>query len=78
MKIGITTNFDRRLSELKCSTPFEFDVMELYNVEGIAVRDIEKVLHELSESANLQGFNGATEWFKYDGDIVETGRLIMG
>lgn len=77
MKIGITTNFDRRLSELKCSTPFEFDVMELYSVEGVAVRDIEKVLHELSESANLQGFNGATEWFKYDGDIVETARLIM-
>lgn len=78
MKIGITTNFDRRLSELKCNTPFEFDVMELYSVEGIAVRDIEKVLHRLSDSANLKGFNGATEWFKYDGDIVETSRFIMG
>ncbi|CAL9959509.1 endonuclease [Vibrio phage K165] len=77
MKIGITGNIKRRLTELKVSTPFKFHLLELFDVKGVEARSIEKSLHDISVSASLSGFGGATEWFYYDANVVSiaTGML---
>lgn len=70
IKVGITNNMNRRLVELKRHTPFSFDLILLHGEKvGRNAREIEKVIHERFESANLSGFNGATEWLKWNPEI---------
>lgn len=71
MKIGITNDPDTRLNELKWYTPFEFNNIELMKSNGKNVQVIEKGLHTIYESAQMKGFNGATEWFKWDSSVVD-------
>jgi Zn finger protein HypA/HybF involved in hydrogenase expression len=77
IKVGITNNYNRRVSELKCSTPFNFEMLDLYSVEGSVARIFEKSLHSMLNSANLKGFNGATEWFLHNGDFIDGVRLML-
>lgn len=70
MKIGITNNLDVRLSELKWYTPFEFNVIETMKSTAESVQVIEKGLHSIYVPAGMRGFNGATEWFKWDSSVI--------
>lgn len=72
MKIGITNSPVKRFAALRKSTPFNFDVLEvLESVDGSFVMEIERKAHSISESMNYKGFDGATEWFKHDGSVIE-------
>ena len=77
IKIGITGCFERRLVELKCRTPFEFNVIELFDIEGHIARTVEKALHDVSCNAGLRGFDGATEWFIYSHETISLARCIF-
>ena len=77
MKIGITSNMRRRMVELRMSTPFTFETLEYFDVEGCVARLVENVLHCFSTSLNLEGFNGSTEWFRYNGDVIRLARQIL-
>lgn len=75
-KVGITNNIKRRLNELKRSTPFDFVHLESFKGDGQIVFDIEKAFHANFKKAKMKGFNGATEWFLWDGDVIEWFRLL--
>lgn len=70
-KIGISNKVKRRITELKRSTPFGFHVLHVTNDIGSRIREMEKALHDEFESANMKGFNGATEWFLWSDAVNE-------
>ena len=70
IKVGITNNLQRRLRELKSSTPFEFNLIHKIKTIGEKAQIIEKYYHRKYESAGLSGFDGATEWLKYSPELM--------
>lgn len=70
-KVGISNNLQRRITELKRSTPFSFHSLHVKSGVGHEIRAIEKALHDEFESACMKGFNGATEWFLWSERINE-------
>ena len=62
IKIGITNNLEQRLNQLKKHTPFSFTLLNVRIGEGFLIRQQEKNFHKSYSSANLTGFDGATEW----------------
>ena len=71
MKIGISNNVETRFKQLRVSTPFTFSVSDVFNVPGKAAYPIEQVYHSICTSSGFNGFNGSSEWFKYDNDIIQ-------
>lgn len=70
VKVGITNNKKSRFETLKRRTPFNFNVIELFTHEdGSKAREWEKLFHQSFESANLTGFDGCTEWLKWNPQI---------
>lgn len=77
VKIGISNNHKQRFAALNRSTPFDFHVIELFTHEdGSRAREWEKLFHQSFTSANLTGFDGCTEWLKWDPKIPEWFRFI--
>lgn len=70
MKIGISNFIEQRLNQLKDKTPFTFSVMGIYEVNGVAAGKIEKYCHNILEPCDFNGFDGSTEWFKFDPNIL--------
>lgn len=78
IKVGISNYPDRRLNRLNSRTPFGFKVAELVAfAEGFHARQLEVSIHREFESANLSGFDGATEWLKFDGEILNCIRRYL-
>lgn len=71
VKIGISNNPDKRLLELKRNTPFSIARLDLFETPSEITLQIESLCHYHLESANLKGFDGATEWFKFDGSKLQ-------
>ncbi|AUR88781.1 hypothetical protein NVP1118B_21 [Vibrio phage 1.118.B._10N.261.49.F6] len=81
VKIGISNQPDTRLRDLKRETPFALERIDLFETPPTVTLQIESFCHSQLESANLTGFDGATEWFKFDGGKLEALRefiLSMG
>lgn len=78
VKIGISNNVENRIKILKKRTPFEFNVIEIYNSDGKTIRSLEKDFHSHFESAELTGFDGCTEWLKWNPNITTLIRIITG
>jgi hypothetical protein len=68
LKVGITNNIKNRMSQLMKLTPFGFSCVHIANFDGTLCPSIESAIHGSFVSAELRGFNGATEWFIYDAD----------
>jgi len=77
MKIGITNDVKQRVSQLGKTTPFDFNLLDYFSVPGDSARLIENGVHSILASANLRGFDGATEWFEYDGKTVQMMRDLF-
>ncbi len=70
MKIGITNQLKRRVTELRRVTPFGFTLKCYYgSKDGQLVKSLETAFHEHFKSAETKGFNGATEWLRWDKNI---------
>lgn len=77
IKIGITNSPDKRLEVLRKNTPFDFEVLEVVTVKsGNKARALEKRFHKKYETAGLSGFDGCTEWLKFNPEILEELRAI--
>jgi len=72
IKIGVTKNIRQRILSLSSYTPFTFDLIAHYSGKGRYVKDDEAKFHDSLMSCELSGFNGASEWFRYDHDIVDS------
>lgn len=76
IKIGVSTRYKRRINELRRETPFEFSIIGLIHAHGLDVLDLESMFHNNFKSAGLLGFNGATEWLKFDPQILSLLRIL--
>ena len=77
VKIGISNIPDKRLSQLKNNTPFTLERIDLFETPPTVTLQLEKFCHSQLESASLTGFDGATEWFKFDGGKLEALRAFI-
>ena len=77
VKIGISNVPDTRLRDLKNRTPFTLERIDLFETPPTATLQLESFCHSQLESANLTGFDGATEWFKFDGGKLEALREFI-
>ena len=77
VKIGVSNVPDSRLRSLRNNTPFTIGRIDLFETPPEITLLIEKFCHSQLESCNLQGFNGATEWFKFDGGKLEALREFI-
>lgn len=77
VKIGISNIPDSRLRDLKNDTPFAIERIDLFETPPEITLQIEKFCHSQLESCGMQGFSGATEWFKFDGAKIEALREFI-
>lgn len=70
IKVGITADFKTRMAKLKSATPFPFTVYRKVFMDGGLAHDKEMEIHSRFMSAGLSGFDGCTEWLRYDQDLV--------
>ena len=68
-KAGISNNPKRRIVDLRRRTPFEFEPIAKINNKGDVVFKLEKAFHSSFESAQMKGFDGCTEWFKWEHSV---------
>lgn len=71
IKIGITRNMTQRMSQLRKSTPFDFEIICKSNGDGKEIAALEKYYHSRLMSCGFSGFHGCKEWFRIDNDIIE-------
>lgn len=72
IKVGISNYPDERISSLARVTPFGFtQEAEIRFDRGEHARKLEKETHSAFMRAGLSGFDGATEWLRYDSAIIE-------
>ncbi|CAH9012428.1 putative DUF723 domain-containing protein [Vibrio phage 141O35-1] len=77
VKIGISNSPNNRIRFLRENTPFSIERIDLFETPPEITLQIEKFCHSQLDSAKLQGFNGATEWFKFDGSRLEALRTFI-
>lgn len=77
VKIGISNVPDKRLAILKRKTPFTIERIDLFETIPEITLQIESLCHSQLDSANLTDFDGATEWFKFDGGKLEALRAFI-
>lgn len=71
LKIGISNNYSKRIKRLRHETPFKFETLALlHHHDGSFIQELEKLFHKHFDSANLYGFDGATEWFLFNPNII--------
>lgn len=70
IKVGIANKLRDRQAKLRKRTPFKFDVIHTFESEGHEIARLEKHYHKKLESCGFRYFDGATEWFKLDKDVV--------
>lgn len=77
VKIGISNVYKQRLSQLRNATPFNFEPTHIhYSADGHAIRNLEKAFHQNFEKSGFTGFDGATEWLKFNPNILAIMRMI--
>lgn len=75
VKIGVSVDPLRRVRTLKKETPFAVSLSNYWHVDEYDIPfTVEKFLHErfYDLNLNLSGFDGATEWFDLEEDVVCT------
>lgn len=76
-KAGISNNVNKRLSKLRNTTPFDFEQIAKINHSGDVVFELEKAFHSSFQSAQMKGFDGCTEWFRWDAIVNDWIALLI-
>ena len=71
IKVGISNKPDQRIRQLRNATPFEFSVLDMFEMNGVKALSVESDCHSEFMSAGLSGFDGCTEWMRHDPAIIE-------
>lgn len=70
VKVGISNDYKRRMSELKRKTPFKFnEIAHRTFVSGEMAAKAEKYCHNCGVTASFHGFDWCTEWFVINDEI---------
>lgn len=71
LKVGISNKPEQRIAQLSSATPFGFNVIEIVEFEkGRDAYDMEQKIQKGYIKSNLSGFDGCTEWLKFNADIL--------
>lgn len=70
LKVGISHNVSDRFKKLFRDTPFKISIYDSFSMTGKKALEIEGECHRLFMSAGLIGFDGCTEWLRYDPNII--------
>lgn len=71
IKIGISSDPDKRYRILRSVTPFQFTGYRRIRCEdGAQPRMLERMFHDEFPSVGLRGFDGATEWRRMSPDVT--------
>lgn len=66
-KVGVSSRIETRIKMLKHSTPFDFEVIHIKQFKSrTEAFKAEKEILNIYDSAELSGFNGASEWLLGD------------
>lgn len=76
IKVGISNDLKTRIRKLSSSTPFKFMVASTVKTDGKTVMRLERTIHEAFERSGFKGFDGATEWLKFNPDILSLLRIL--
>lgn len=72
LKIGISNKYKVRLKCLRATTPFRFDVYGVKHFnKGRDARQMEHQIHSMFPNAELDGFDGCTEWLVNSTELRE-------
>lgn len=74
LKIGIANNLKQRLRNLRRNTPHPVVKLVVYPFSrGADAYKLEQEVHQTFSELNvgMNGFDGATEWFRYSGEILD-------
>lgn len=77
VKIGVSNKPEQRFMMLKKSTPFNIARIDLFETPPKLTLQIEKFCHSQMKNSKLRGFDGATEWFEFDGATLESLRSFI-
>lgn len=62
-KVGISNDMPRRLREIYSRTPFQCELFDFIECDGVMARSIEKRIHSMTDQAKFDfSFDGYTEW----------------
>lgn len=75
MKVGISNKPEHRIKGLVKTTPFDFEVVDMFYGGGSVVSVLERKYHKLLKRADVNGFDGYTEWFLFDQSAIDRIRL---
>lgn len=70
IKVGISNKLRDRQAKLRKRTPFKFSLIHAFHSSGHEIASLEKHYHSRLETCGFRYFDGATEWFKIDVEIV--------
>ncbi len=77
VKIGISHNTKKRHASLRNATPFEFEVIAIFESDGYTVSDLELKFHANHKKVEFsERFDGYTEWLVCTPDLLEEIRSI--
>lgn len=71
VKVGISNKPLIRYKQLRIATPFDFSVIEEVVCDGSKIADLERNFHKRYKSANLNGFQGCTEWLVCTDELLQ-------
>ena len=72
VKVGISNTPRQRMAALSMDTPFAFDRTAIrLSINAAEALEFEKYIHGKYQSAGMSGFDGATEWMKFDANIID-------
>jgi hypothetical protein len=75
MKIGITTDLNKRIRDLKRSTPFLFTSEWSIEIEKYTAIASERMFHSLMDMKGYNNFDGASEWGSIDWCLIKIFKL---
>lgn len=68
VKIGFSTQVDKRLALLKKNTPFNIDMIKYIEAAGMYEKDIHRLFRKNNIKFDMK-FDGSTEWFHLDDKV---------
>ena len=77
VKIGISHNTKKRHASLRNATPFEFELIAIFESDGYTVSDLELKFHANHKKVEFsERFDGYTEWLICTPELLEEIRSI--
>lgn len=76
IKVGISNDVEFRIKTLRRRTPFPFETVAKLHCDGRTAWQLERMFHFEFENSGFSGFDGSTEWLKFNPTILSLLRIL--